>query len=420
MSLKGALQPPLAAWLTSLARQDRRRRRAEAWRKLTKQPYELTWWHRADSPHSFVLAQALPGLLDHFPDLQLVPRLIAEPVAAAMSDRERWQRWAMADAAELAGAHGLVPPAQQPRQDAVRRAHGRLQQLSGRPFLEAAIDAGHLLFGGRDVAGPSPELAQLQAGLSELHSAGHDYPGVLSFLGENFWSLGRLGLLEQWLVGLGLGRRSCLTEAPAEPLLGARKLQLWLSARSPYSYLALDRVERICREHELELELKPVLPMVMRGVPAPLRKRMFILFDAAREAHAHHIPFGRICDPLGGGVERVLAVYPLAHDEGRGLRWLQAALRGIWSEGVDVSTDAGLVRVADEAGLPEALMWRGLDEDRWESLVEDNRQDLERLGLWGVPSVRLSGPEDQTLWTAWGQDRLWILERRLEAAKETP
>ena len=43
---------------------------------------------------------------------------------------------------------------------------------------------------------------------------------------------------------------------------------------------------KLVRESGINLEIKPVLPMVMRGVPATRQKGMYIFKDAAREARA--------------------------------------------------------------------------------------------------------------------------------------
>ena len=53
-----------------------------------------------------------------------------------------------------------------------------------------------------------------------------------------------------------------------------------------------------------------VLPMVMRGLPVPRPKRLYIVHDAAREARLHSTPFGRFNDPVGRPTERGLAIIP--------------------------------------------------------------------------------------------------------------
>ena len=47
----------------------------------------------------------------------------------------------------------------------------------------------------------------------------------------------------------------------------------------------------------LQLEIMPVMPMVMRGLAVPDEKSMFIIKDCAREAAHWGFPFGTVCDP---------------------------------------------------------------------------------------------------------------------------
>ena len=43
-------------------------------------------------------------------------------------------------------------------------------------------------------------------------------------------------------------------------------------------------------------------------------------------------------------------------------------------------------------------------------IVEQNQDEMvDGLGLWGVPSFRLSGPDGEPELAVWGQDRLWLV-----------
>ena len=42
------------------------------------------------------------------------------------------------------------------------------------------------------------------------------------------------------------------------------------------------------------ITLRPVLPMVMRALPVPLKKRLYIIRDCKREAERFDLPFGNI------------------------------------------------------------------------------------------------------------------------------
>ena len=408
LSLKGTIQPHFAEWLTGEGRLDRARARREFRRRLLREPHHVTLWYRADSPHAWLLAQVLPGFLERYP-VELTCRVVAPPDAEAVSQPGLYRDWELADAAKLAQAYGLEVPTH-PARD-FEGAHAQLEGLSGLDFLRKAQALGRRLFTGGEVDGGEPDARTLEANLALLHGCGHYLPGVLTYGGEHYWSVGRLPLLERRLEELGVGTGSVMARDVQHTPLQGRRLETWLSARSPYSYLALERIERLVANFELDLVVRPILPMVMRGIPAPRRKRFAILFDAARESRDLGVSFGRICDPLGPGVERVLAICPYAEREGKALAWLKSAMTGIWSEGVEVAEDKGLQAVVERAGLDWAVARDALGDEGWKELVEANREALLAEGLWGVPSFKL-GEE----WTAWGQDRLWILRARLEAS----
>jgi 2-hydroxychromene-2-carboxylate isomerase len=149
--------------------------------------------------------------------------------------------------------------------------------------------------------------------------------------------------------------------------------------------------------------------MVMRGLAVPPAKRFYILRDAAREAHLNGVPFGRICDPVGSGVERCMALWPFAEKEGRLRAWLLTAGEHIWSRGRDMASDRGLRAACEAAGLDWNRARRWLDDDDWRTRAEGNRAAMMAAGSWGVPTFRLD--EEHTIW---GQDRFGMLETLLQ------
>jgi 2-hydroxychromene-2-carboxylate isomerase len=174
-------------------------------------------------------------------------------------------------------------------------------------------------------------------------------------------------------------------------------------------------VYALARETGVELALRPVLPMVMRGLPVPRAKRLYIARDAKREAELAGVPFGRACDPVGRPVERCFSLYPWARERGRAAELLLEFMRAAWSQGVDTGRDAGLRLAVERAGLDWSEAQAHLDRDAgWRDELEANRAQLFGLGLWGVPSFRVRGggaPDYAT----WGQDRLWRVEEEIRA-----
>jgi 2-hydroxychromene-2-carboxylate isomerase len=216
----------------------------------------------------------------------------------------------------------------------------------------------------------------------------------------------RLHYLEDRLQNAGLGTGPLLVPPPElvfDCQAASKTVEFFFSFRSPYSYLAFDRVQHLAEQCNAELILRPVLPMLMRGLPVPKAKSRYILQDCTREARRLGIPFGRICDPLGAGVERGCALFDYAASEGRMGAFCSTFMRSVWSEGVDAASDKGLSQIVQAAGLNWPTARDELKSQTWRRRVEQNQNRLQELGLWGVPSFHVEGQ------SIWGQDRLWVL-----------
>jgi 2-hydroxychromene-2-carboxylate isomerase len=410
VSLKSRIKAPFAAIITGERRALAQQRRAERRRVRRGEPHRVTWYHRADDPYSHLVAQVLPAFLAQYP-----VDLVGRTVGNASNDYVPYPVWLAAhahrDCRELASYLNLEMPDTAPSNAATKAAQARLiaAEVSD-DYLQIALDVGKALWGGEDLGTESPPAERLEENRAELQRGGYFRPGTLHYGGAWYWSIDRIELLEARLETLGVGNGSSLDWAtPRFEVQPKAPLEFFFSIRSPYSYLAIDRVLDMADELTVDIELRPILPMVMRGLPMPRAKAMALVLDAAREARRKGIPYGRICDPLGRGVERVIAVLARAQAEGLGPAFLRSAMHGIWEEGIDVDSRRGLLRVAERAGLSAERVQEALGDSAWERWVEENRQELEGLGLWGVPSFRLGD------YVTWGQDRIRMVRDRLRS-----
>lgn len=232
---------------------------------------------------------------------------------------------------------------------------------------------------------------------------------MLRHVGEWYWGIDRLAHLERKLSGGPLASQVLRRHHNPLPIEKPAHLEFFFSFRSPYSYLALEPIASLCRKHDLKLVIRPVLPMVMRGLAVPFAKQLYIVRDCKREALRLGIPFGRICDPLGPGIGRAMALFQHAEERGIGLDFLRSATRGSWSEGLDLASDTDMEQIATRAGLHWSEARDRLDDTHWKATVEANREALDGLGLWGVPSFAVGDR------SAWGQDRIGWLDEQLTA-----
>ena len=298
--------------------------------------------------------------------------------------------------------------------------------------------------------------AALNAGTERRAELGHYLGGTCFYGGEWTWGIDRLAYLEERLADLGARRvggdpdagqkagaptggasagdvptggaptpagraraveREAVTPIYAQPRLleepvpgdavdaaDLPDLHFFASFRSPYTWISTERVIRLAEAFGVDLRIRFVLPMVMRGLPVKRSKRVYILLDAAREARRNGVQFGPISDPVGKPVERGYSLLPWAIDQGKGIEYFRSFMTLVFSQAVDAGSDRGLRRIVEEAGLDWSEGRGYLDDPAWREEAERNREELFDLGLWGVPSFRVGSV------ATWGQDRLWVLE----------
>jgi 2-hydroxychromene-2-carboxylate isomerase len=206
------------------------------------------------------------------------------------------------------------------------------------------------------------------------------------------------------------------------------QLEVYVSLRSPYTAISFDRAVRLAEETGVELVVRPVLPMVMRGVPVTREKGLYIFLDTAREALEAGVSFGQFYDPVGEPVRRCYSLYFWACEQGKGTALLSSFLSCAFAEGVNINTDKGLKKVVEKAGLdwltasnrlraPNRLRaQKVMGQQDWQAILEDNRQAMYQAGLWGVPSFQLLDKNSrEPIVTLWGQDRLWLIAREIQS-----
>lgn len=378
------------------------------------------YFHQADDPHAALTARALVHLEAQY-GVEVRPYLASPPADAAAPDRIRLRSWGLEDAALLARGLGLAPTfTRLPAPDQLAAAEAALAGCTSAAAFQqtmAAIEASWRGDPGAALPSPTGDAAAARAQGDALRAKlGHYLGGTFHFEGEWTWGLDRLPCLEQRLAALNPTARPFV---PRLEVKGARctvppgtTIEAFVSLRSPYTYIAVPRLTALAEATGAELVLRPVLPMVMRGLPVPLAKRIYIIRDTAREAERLGLRFGAIADPVGRPAERGLAVLCTAMREGRGPDFLLSFLQGVFAEGVDAGTDRGLEHLCARAGVSPASQQAALADDSWRAVTEANRADMLEAGVWGVPSFRVvtqgvPGP------AVWGQDRLWAVEQAL-------
>jgi 2-hydroxychromene-2-carboxylate isomerase len=200
------------------------------------------------------------------------------------------------------------------------------------------------------------------------------------------------------------------------------------SFRSPYSYLATPRLRALAREYDVDVDVRPVLPIAVRiddffKTVNPLWPP-YLLNDVVRLAEYldMKIDWPRPDPIVQDFASREVAaeqpyIYRLtrlgvaAAERGHGLEFIDEVSRIIW-DGTVEGWDQGdhLARASERAGLDLAELDAAAHSqaDRLDGVIAHNQEALDKAGHWGVPTMVFEGEP------FFGQDRIDLLKWRLE------
>ncbi len=417
------LMPYVAEAISSASLLRLKRNAYESVRRMLGRHHVVDIYLNITDPYSYLLIQVLPRFLSQYP-IKLRFFHVLDVEDELFPERDKWCRYSLQDAGHLAELYQVTTP-----QSAIfhQRSEEEIRQIScylasiekqanaleliREVFIRfwtveqnVEIDASHLC------------TAQLVVNQKQLQSKGHYLSATLNYAGEWYWGIDRLLHLEKRLKTLMPITGSYLFDRQNKGQCTKRNirstgdtLEMFFSARSPYSYLGLERAIRFCRFHQLKLVVKPVLPMMMRGLAVPKVKKMYIFHDAKREAEEIGVLYGKVADPLGKAVENCYALFEYAQQYDKQNDLLLAFSRGVNSQGTHGNSQRGLGKLVTAAGLDWQQAKSCLQQQHWRQQIDENMQQLSELGMWGVPCFRYKNT------VVWGQDRLWVIEKALLA-----
>ncbi|PKO70427.1 MAG: disulfide bond formation protein DsbA [Betaproteobacteria bacterium HGW-Betaproteobacteria-16] len=202
----------------------------------------------------------------------------------------------------------------------------------------------------------------------------------------------------------------------------------YLSFRSPYSYLALERMRSMAEHDEAHWNVKFVSPLAIRlpvhfKLPDPLARPYFFR-DSARVAEFLGIPFRRplpdpiVQDPISleiaakqPYIHRLTRLGALATQHGLAFEFAQEVMRMLWDGSVD-DWDKGdhLQRAVSRVGLDLHDMERKIvaEPGPLDALIQRHEREQREAGHWGVPLFVIEGEP------FFGQDRMDQLRWRLK------
>ncbi|NQY64434.1 MAG: DsbA family protein [Alteromonadaceae bacterium] len=396
-------------------------------------------------PYSFMLVQVLPLLACRF-KIEFKLFLVYGDLSDTAGNISLWNKWAFKDANHLAAQYDLLPVKNIPSQQSLLTGQQMWQFRDNN--IEDAINIFRCTWYEEfpEHFRPSTPVMNHQIKNQQRQVAkGHYLAATIYFFGEWYWGIDRLSHLERKLIKLGKGSvenqiyfeknipdfyanvvgtaesvsvddtfvDNSTDSTNLEPSVKSIKttdqtsIDVFVSLRSPYSYLGFIQAQKLSQYYQIPLNIKPVLPMMMRGLSVPKPKQRYIFIDALREAQNKNIPFNNFSDPLGQGVVNCYKLFAYARQKNLAEAYMKSMFEAVYVHGIDLAIKANVEIICRQVGFDyqDAVIFN--EEYNWQSWVNEYQKSLAEMGFWGVPCFRFEES------VCWGQDRLWLIEQAL-------
>ncbi|MAZ88496.1 MAG: disulfide bond formation protein DsbA [Cellvibrionaceae bacterium] len=205
-------------------------------------------------------------------------------------------------------------------------------------------------------------------------------------------------------------------------------IDVFWSFRSPYSYLVTPDLIRLREDYEVELKLRPVLPIALRTkdtlfTPDNPNKVNYILLDVVRRAEYLGMSIAMPTpDPIVQDlttfevaaeqpyIYRLTALGIEAERQGKGIDLAYAVSHLIWGSGKNWDQGDQLAKAVASAGLDLQQLEAAIEHYDPNTDIEKNHKMLDDAGHWGVPTMAFNNEP------FYGQDRINTLRWRLDQA----
>lgn len=203
-------------------------------------------------------------------------------------------------------------------------------------------------------------------------------------------------------------------------------LELYYSFRSPYSYLAIDRLNTLCKECDVDIDFRIVRPLALREADFFKNGRPqfvpYLLQDVRRESQRLGIAFGLpkpdpiVMDLANGFVPKEQPYFDLllstggaAALRGEGVRFASAIGAAIWGGREDWHLDDNMRDILGDAGLNfDILKSDGASRAADIAAMVEKNEAAQLVHHWGVPLMVYDNEP------FFGQDRVGALRWRFD------
>ena len=182
------------------------------------------------------------------------------------------------------------------------------------------------------------------------------------------------------------------------------KLEFYFSFRSPYSWLALHRLNLLKDELAVEIEMIPLFPAKDKDVMLSNREKVkYITKDIVRITTAYGLDI-KWPDPFDTDWLIAHTAYIYAEEQGKGLAFSLALYNARFLQGKDIADEEILRGLAAENGLDAQALIDAPDIRKYKKKLLQGMSAAKHVGVFGVPYFVYKDS------AYWGNDRLeWLI-----------
>jgi len=192
-----------------------------------------------------------------------------------------------------------------------------------------------------------------------------------------------------------------------------KKVEFYFDFSSPYTYIASNRIEKICEDSGVDLEWKPFLLggvfNEIGSVPAIQidNKFRYLRQDFEESAIFYRVDF-KFPDLFPLNSVRSMRGAFAAQEKGKLVEYTHEMFRLYWTQGVDLSKAEILGEAVEKIGINTQWFLNRIAEQEIKDKLRDETSFAIERGLFGAPTMFV---DDKMFW---GNDRLDFLDRYLK------
>ena len=202
------------------------------------------------------------------------------------------------------------------------------------------------------------------------------------------------------------------------------RLEFFFDCSSPWTYLAFDRIETLCREEGAELIWKPIL---VGGVFNAVNQELYELRahqNPRKEKYFNHKDLQDWARLYGLRIRFMPSVFPVnsvkamrgvfvADEQGRMPLYARRVFEAYWGEDQDISQDDVLAGIVEGVGLERGDFFDRISSADYKNRLRDTTQELIDRQGFGSPTMFVDGTD-----MYFGNDRLPLVREAIRRTRK--